>query len=84
MFQDGQHARVRRSMDPAFSTTRIRAFLPVFQRSAQKVKSWSFTSSAVLNNVLRNTAVSLMAEGTRRQACHTVSQRLSVVLADDT
>ena len=36
-------------MDPAFSTTRIRAFLPVFQRSAKKVKpSWLLTAALVL------------------------------------
>ncbi|EPS95008.1 hypothetical protein FOMPIDRAFT_1033095 [Fomitopsis schrenkii] len=38
LFTDhGQHARVRRSMDPAFSTTRVRAFSPVFQQTAKKL-----------------------------------------------
>ncbi|KZT13219.1 cytochrome P450, partial [Laetiporus sulphureus 93-53] len=32
---DHEHARIRKIMDPAFSTAQIRSFLPLFRRSAQ-------------------------------------------------
>ncbi|KAI0719202.1 cytochrome P450 [Fomitopsis betulina] len=35
----GQHARVRKAMDPAFSTARVREFSPIFQRLAKKLSS---------------------------------------------
>ena len=71
-------------MDPAFNTTRIRAFLPVFQRSAKKVEPRIINRGVRTNEVtFRIVAVSFMAEGTHREAIYTVFQRLSMVLTND-